>query len=411
MCLRRRLLVAASAVVLLSISGIGPASADPIGDKQRQVRQIADKIERLGDQAADLGEQYNSAVITLQRAESDVKDAEAKLSEFESKLSSVRTAASGFALRAYMYANQMSGVGSLLAGSSVSDGSAQRQGYNIVALGNTTEVTDDMKTLIEDADRQKTVLESKRAQQAQLAQYTKDRQKAAEAAQAKQSQVLVKVKGELSTLVQQEQKRREEEAARQAALEKQRAEAALLAAQQAQQAQAAQAAQARQAAAAQTSAAAKAPAGGGAAARPPATAPVARDDPPAAQPEIAVPSTSPGAAIAVRAALSQLGVPYRFAAASPGEAFDCSGLTMWAWAQAGVSLPHGSRDQYYMFPKVPQDQLQPGDLVFFNSSSTGPLGHVGIYIGNGQMVSAPRTGDVVKVSSISGRSYAGAARP
>ena len=109
----------------------------------------------------------------------------------------------------------------------------------------------------------------------------------------------------------------------------------------------------------------------------------------------------------MRAALSQLGVPYRFAAASPGQAFDCSGLTMWAWAQAGVSLPHFAASQYGMLPHVPLDQLQPGDLVFFYSD----LHHVGLYIGNGMMVQAPRTGDVVKVSPLAGRNLVGAARP
>jgi cell wall-associated NlpC family hydrolase len=109
----------------------------------------------------------------------------------------------------------------------------------------------------------------------------------------------------------------------------------------------------------------------------------------------------------VRAALSQLGVPYRFAAASPGVAFDCSGLTMWAWAQAGVSLPHFAAAQYAMLPHVPLDQLRPGDLVFFYRD----VSHVGIYLGNGQFIHAPHTGDVVKISPLSGRNLIGAARP
>jgi len=132
-------------------------------------------------------------------------------------------------------------------------------------------------------------------------------------------------------------------------------------------------------------------------------APAKKADPPA----VDVPATSPGAATAVRAALSQLGVPYRFAASSPGVAFDCSGLTMWAWGQAGVSLPHFAAAQYAMLPHVSRDELQPGDLVFFYSD----LSHVGIYIGNGQFVHAPRTGDVVKISPLAGRNFVGAARP
>jgi len=120
-----------------------------------------------------------------------------------------------------------------------------------------------------------------------------------------------------------------------------------------------------------------------------------------------VPGTSPGAAIAVRAALSQLGVPYVFAAARPGVAFDCSGLTMWAWAQAGVSMAHYTVTQWNSFPKVSLQALRPGDLVF-----SYHLGHVGLYIGNGMMVAAPRTGDVVKITPVFGiRPLDGAVRP
>ena len=79
---------------------------------------------------------------------------------------------------------------------------------------------------------------------------------------------------------------------------------------------------------------------------------------------------------------------------APG-GFDCSGLVMWAYAQVGVSLPHSSYAQYGYGVPVSRDQLQPGDLVFFDG-----LGHVGIYIGGGQFVHAPHTGDVVKISSL-----------
>jgi cell wall-associated NlpC family hydrolase len=80
---------------------------------------------------------------------------------------------------------------------------------------------------------------------------------------------------------------------------------------------------------------------------------------------------------------------------------------MWAWAQAGVSMGHFTVTQYNSFPHVSFDQLQPGDIVFFYSD----LGHNGLYIGNGQFVHAPRTGDVVKISPLAGRNFAGAVRP
>jgi cell wall-associated NlpC family hydrolase len=120
----------------------------------------------------------------------------------------------------------------------------------------------------------------------------------------------------------------------------------------------------------------------------------------------AAPAQSKGAGAAVQAALSQLGKPYVWGAAGPGS-FDCSGLTMWAWAQAGVNLPHQSAEQQGLGTSVAQSQLQPGDLVFFGS----PAYHVGLYIGNGMMVHAPTTGDVVKVTALAYMSdYSGATR-
>ena len=91
-----------------------------------------------------------------------------------------------------------------------------------------------------------------------------------------------------------------------------------------------------------------------------------------------------------------LGVPYRWGGASPS-GFDCSGFTMYVYAQVGISLPHYTGSQWGMGTPVSRDQLQAGDLVFFNG-----LGHVGIYVGGGNFIHAPHTGDVVKISSMSG---------
>ena len=99
-------------------------------------------------------------------------------------------------------------------------------------------------------------------------------------------------------------------------------------------------------------------------------------------------------------AMQYLGVPYVWGGASPS-GFDCSGLVMYVYAQVGVSLPHLAAGQYNYGTPVSQDQLQPGDLVFFDG-----LGHVGIYIGGGQFIHAPHTGDVVKISSLSDPWYA-----
>ncbi len=92
--------------------------------------------------------------------------------------------------------------------------------------------------------------------------------------------------------------------------------------------------------------------------------------------------------------------------------FDCSGLTQWAYAQAGVSIPRTSRQQYAGLPKVPLDQLQPGDLVFYaNGSDPSTIHHVALYLGGGKVLHAPHTGDVVRVAGVAMPGLFGAVRP
>ncbi|MFI5731390.1 NlpC/P60 family protein [Kribbella sp. NPDC051587] len=109
---------------------------------------------------------------------------------------------------------------------------------------------------------------------------------------------------------------------------------------------------------------------------------------------------------AVAVAMNQLGDPYVWGAAGPST-FDCSGLMMYAWGKAGVSLPHSSKAQANEGRRVSKSQLMPGDLIFFYS----PVSHVGMYIGNGRMVHAPRPGKSVETSSIDTMPYNTAVRP
>ena len=120
-----------------------------------------------------------------------------------------------------------------------------------------------------------------------------------------------------------------------------------------------------------------------------------------------LPPMSARAKIAVDAALAQQGKPYVWGAAGPSS-FDCSGLTMYAWGRAGVSLPHQSAQQYGYGTHVPADlaYLKPGDLLFFYS----PIHHVAIYIGNGLQVHAPTSGQVVKVVGVDWSNLVGATR-
>ncbi len=122
-----------------------------------------------------------------------------------------------------------------------------------------------------------------------------------------------------------------------------------------------------------------------------------------------VPSDVPAsgrAGAAIQYAMAQVGDSYVYGAAGP-DAFDCSGLTMMAWAQAGVGLPHSSSAQYSSGARVAASDLQPGDLVFYYS----PISHVGMYIGNGMIVHAANPSSGVEVSALYSMPYVGAVRP
>jgi cell wall-associated NlpC family hydrolase len=174
---------------------------------------------------------------------------------------------------------------------------------------------------------------------------------------------------------------------------------------------AARAAAARRAATAQHAAAAAQPTT--TAAPPPANATTTSPAPTTTAPPVPAPPATPapsnqagGHPEAATIAMHYLGIPYVWGGSTPG-GFDCSGLVMYVYAQLGISLPHFAAAQYGFGTPVSRDQLQPGDLVFFDG-----LNHVGIYIGGGQMVHAPQTGDVVKISPLTdfGAGYVGARR-
>jgi len=101
---------------------------------------------------------------------------------------------------------------------------------------------------------------------------------------------------------------------------------------------------------------------------------------------------------AVRIAAAELGVPYRYGGSSPS-GFDCSGLVAYVYAKLGIELPHNAAAQYAYGRPVDRGHLRPGDLVFFHG-----LGHVGLYIGRGRMIHAPRTGERVSIQSLASRS-------
>ena len=133
-------------------------------------------------------------------------------------------------------------------------------------------------------------------------------------------------------------------------------------------------------------------------------------------PGVVLPTVNGGGIGAEAVALAErlLGVPYVWGGATPSSGFDCSGLVMYVYGLLGISLPHYSGYQWYAGPRVPIDRLQPGDIVFFHPSANGPQ-HEGLYIGAGEFIHAPHSGDVVRISSLYDTQYAlsyvGAVRP
>ncbi|GAA2584953.1 C40 family peptidase [Dactylosporangium fulvum] len=136
-----------------------------------------------------------------------------------------------------------------------------------------------------------------------------------------------------------------------------------------------------------------------------ATAAAAQKPPAASPPATKPPAVSGAAGKAVSYAWAQLGKKYVWGAAGPNS-FDCSGLTMMAWKAAGVTLPHNAAQQWQKVRHISRSQLAPGDLVFYNG-----LGHVGIYIGNNQIIHAPNSRTVVKVAPIDVDPLYGYGRP
>ena len=158
---------------------------------------------------------------------------------------------------------------------------------------------------------------------------------------------------------------------------------------------------------------------------PPPPAPPVAAPAPVGNPAPAGNGDASAAQTAIDAAMGYLGTPYAWGGGGsrgpgPGQApdlgvigFDCSGLTQYAYASAGISIPRNSRAQYAALPKVDSDDLRAGDLVFWGTTPGDPstIYHVAIYLGGGKMVEAPESGSVVKVSNMRWGGYAGAVRP
>jgi peptidoglycan DL-endopeptidase CwlO len=374
---------------LLLVAGLAaPASADPIADKKAEAAKLAKRIEELQVWAEQLTEQYNKAKFDLAQLEVELAYSQAQVTAKDQESSALASRATQAAIQAYLYGGAASGPTQVIEQVNGSD-NAPREAYLSTVLGDLSDITDQVKAVRQDAGLRQKKLDDQQARKATLIKTTESKRIEASKAIEKSQDLLKTAKGDLADLVRKEEERRarEAEAAAKRAAEERIARE-----------RAAAAASAASAAAAANAAARRAPAGGAAPARQAAV-----DN----APSYNYPAPSAGAARAVAAAKTQIGVPYVWATSEPGVSFDCSGLTMWAWAQAGVSMGHFTGAQYNQFPHVPYDAMQPGDLVFFG----GDLHHVGLFIGGGMMIDAPHTGAWVRYASVYGSDFAGAVRP
>ncbi|MCX6519476.1 MAG: NlpC/P60 family protein [Actinobacteria bacterium] len=383
----------AAAVLVTVVAGIPPVRADEVDDQRRRVEQIADELDALDNQLGELEEAHAAALDRIDQLAIEIQDAQVRVDAQSAELSTLQGQLADIAIDKFMSGGS-SGLTPLFSSAEGFTDDLERSELARVALDQGAGTSDEMQVLVEQFTEDKAALDAKKNEQAQLVASLEAQQQQGEALTIELQQKYAAAQTELGQAIVEEQERR----AAAAAAAAQARFAAAAAAQQ----QAAASSNARGGggtttpATGGTTGGTTAPSGGSAGA--PAAAP---------PPAVSVPAPSSTAGIATGAAQGQLGVPYKFAASSPGVAFDCSGLTKYAWGKAGVYLPHQSAAQYASTPHVPKDQAQPGDLIFYYS----PIGHVALYLGGGMMIHAPATGDVVKIVAVNWGKVVGVSRP
>ncbi len=360
------------------------AAADPVANDKARAAQIEAEVNSSAARISALGQQYDLAKAKVAQVEAQITDTQQAIDADSHQVSGDRTTLRRAAVENYVTNGQSLDQNPLF--SSNQKALADSQEYTNIAEGDVSTAVDNLNTAENQLNYKKSQLQNEHQQVAAQEQTASNALSQAQQQQAQEQQALAQATAQEKTDIAAEQ------AAAAAAAQKV-AEAKIAAAQAAQaRAQAAAAA----AASAASNSGGNSGGGGGQSDPPPAYVP-----PP--------PSAGGAGAAAVAAAESQIGVPYVWGGETPGVGFDCSGLTAWAWGQAGVSLPHYSGAQMADSTPVPIADLQPGDLLFY-----GPGGsqHVAMYIGGGSMIEAPYTGASVWITGLRlGGDFAGAGRP
>lgn len=366
-------LIAALAVGLAVMLGATvSAGAQSVEDKRAQAEAIIAEIQRLDEEVGAAAERWNGANLELQSLTSELAQTRRHLgiARRTYRVSQERVAQR---LRDLYINGSPDSTLEVLLG-------AQSLDAIITGLDATQRIASQDARITREARAARTrvaereeQLTKARERQTQVVAALAAEKQAIEGKLAERQRLLASVKDEIARM-QEAERRRQAELRRQAQLELERQR---------------RAAEAASAAAEQAAAGTSSSDGDGLSTPAPETPDYV--PPPA--------DASKGAQV-VAIAMQYLGIPYVWGGASPSQGFDCSGLTMYVFAQVGVSLPHYAAAQYQMGVPVSKDQLQPGDLVFFRG-----LGHMGMYIGGGNFIHAPHTGDVVKISPLSDSYY------
>jgi peptidoglycan DL-endopeptidase CwlO len=359
--LRNKRVLILSAILVVALWAAGSATGEPssVASKQAQAQSVMAQIQSLDASLEHAIEAYNLANEKLEAIRADLRENREELTIAQGNLKRAQRALASRVVAIYTSGESDSTLDVLVGSRSLAD---LVEGLEAVARVSEqdTHVLGDVRKFRTQVQRRRAQLKHARARQAQLVAERAASKASIESRLADRQRLLSSIRTEIAQIRAAEQ-RRQAELARQA----------------------------RARAAAPQPLIPELASTGSSSAESAASTVV---EAPAALPS--APPSRYGGVVGI--AMQYLGTPYVYGGSSPG-GFDCSGFVMYVYSQIGVSLPHNAAAQYGYGTPVDRSQLQPGDLVFFNG-----LGHNGIYVGGGSFIHSPHTGDVVKISSISG---------
>jgi len=385
-------------VLVLALLGGGlaarPVSA-AVGEAQASLQAAQDELDQLIDRMGAIDEQYGAAQDRAAELGTEIAAGQARVDELSSQLNEVQSQLQDMAVARFT-SGGASALSPLFSSAAAYLVAEQRDALGAVALDTGEASVDDLRSVVDDLGREQAALQAKQVEaQALVASLQQAQQQYSELEQTYQQRLAAAEAAFGAAQLQAESDRRAAQAA----------------------APATGGGRGTNGAGAgtgdggnnggNTGGTPVAPGRGGGAVDPGNGAGGSTPSLPPPPPPPSVPPVSGRAGTAVSAAYGLLGIPYKAFGETPETGFDCSGFTKYVWGRAGVSLPHQSGAQKRSVAPVPKDQAQPGDLIFYYT----PVGHVGIYIGGGQMIHAPNTGTVVRVDPVRWNKVVGVGRP